>query len=93
MLSPAPTVFETVRAPHQQRRGVPAESYTSTPTTVAAGRPENVTVLLLEVVPADAAVKATVCRAYDPPVTSVPAAEADPFAVTRAARIGPVGAV
>jgi hypothetical protein len=60
---------------------------------VQAGIAENVIVPEFDVAPADAAENAIVCRAYEPPVTSVPAADADDADVANANFIAPVGAV
>src|SRR5690606_5474483 len=64
-----------------------------TPTTVQAGMASNTMSLAFEVAPPLADATVIVCRAYDPPTTSVPAADADPFAVTRATCRSPSGAV
>src|SRR5690349_9582224 len=91
--SPAATVREAVSAPYQRRTGLPALSQISTPTTVAAGMPAKTRSAELEVAPADAAPTVSVWRAYEPPVTSVPAAASEPLAVTNATLSGAVGAV
>ena len=92
-MSPEFVVLFAVNAPNQRRIGVPAESHNSTPTTVVAGIDVYVRFAFVDFDPAEAAENVAVCDAYEPPVTSVPADVAVPFAVINRHLIGVVGAV
>src|SRR3954471_19394681 len=65
----------------------------STPVTVTAGMFVKLIKALLFATPADAAEKAIVARAYEPPEISVPAVVFVPVVDASASFIGPVGAV
>src|SRR5207248_1017620 len=93
IVSPAEVVLDVVNAPWESRTFVTAESHSSTAAVVAAGMFVKLMVEAFDADP-DAGVPAPrFCRAYDPPVTSVPFAVADPCVVINATWIGAVGAV